>query len=487
MIALDLNQQTTSSSPLNLAPSSKDDSAVDFSKLLHGMKIGKKGNHIVQNGILALSLDGAKGTKSSKGSTNNDILLSLLKNEDSKTDKTKELLEINPKLANMMDTKELKNLISNAKKYLKSKILQTDGYKKSQIKELPKTLKNLALLAKKFGIDISKITFQEVQPKIKSEVKKDFVKPDESPKTKDVKVEVKKDFIAIDKNPKIKTDEPHAKDIKTPDGAKLSEQDNPVFKEIKNTPVFKPQISPEHTTEQLVEAKQFKVEKKTPKDKVDETLQLLLKGKRVPEETKNLTSDFSVQTAKVIAPKVASQESSELESLLHDKTKTTKHDLPDNSKIDSVTPHKVDSFEVKLNEAKQMIKYLSQDVKTAIDDYKSPFTRVKVQLNPQRLGAIDLTVVQRGKNLHVNLSSNSAAITTLSMNATELKTQLSNSGINNATLNFNSGSQHGDSNFSGQQNRQNERQAKEEYNYLINEDANEELLNSLEIVIPRYI
>ena len=51
---------------------------------------------------------------------------------------------------------------------------------------------------------------------------------------------------------------------------------------------------------------------------------------------------------------------------------------------------------MKLNEAKQMIKYLAPDVKSAIEDYKSPFTRVKLQLNPQKLGEVDLTIVQRG-------------------------------------------------------------------------------------------
>ena len=155
--------------------------------------------------------------------------------------------------------------------------------------------------------------------------------------------------------------------------------------------------------------------------------------------------------------------------------------------MDGLTTHKSDSFEVKLNEAKQMVKYISQDVKTAIEDYKSPFTRVKVQLNPQKLGEVDLTIVQRGKNLHVNISSNNTAINTLSMNANELRTQLSNNGINNATLNFNSGSENGSSNNEHQQNRHNEQnRADEEYNYFNNEEQNEEVLSSLEIVIPSY-
>jgi flagellar hook-length control protein FliK len=194
----------------------------------------------------------------------------------------------------------------------------------------------------------------------------------------------------------------------------------------------------------------------------------------------NLTADFSVATARVIAPQATTQAAKSLEQLLRGDASETQ------SKTDGLNVHKADSFEVKLNEAKQMIKYLSQDVKTAIEDYKSPFTRVKVQLNPQKLGEVDLTVVQRGKNLHVSLSSNNAAINTLAMNANELRAQLSNSGINNATLNFNN--QDGSSSQAGQQeqHRQREQRAHDEYSYFENEEQSEEILSSLEIVVPNY-
>ena len=133
-----------------------------------------------------------------------------------------------------------------------------------------------------------------------------------------------------------------------------------------------------------------------------------------------------------------------------------------------------------------MVKYLSQDVKTAIEDYKSPFTRVKVQLNPQKLGDVDLTIVQRGKNLHVSLSSNNAAINTLSMNANELRAQLTNNGINNATLNFNNQDSNNSQAGQQEQHRQREQQAQDEYNYFDNEEQSEEILSSLEIVVPNY-
>ncbi|MBD3824977.1 MAG: flagellar hook-length control protein FliK, partial [Epsilonproteobacteria bacterium] len=121
-----------------------------------------------------------------------------------------------------------------------------------------------------------------------------------------------------------------------------------------------------------------------------------------------------------------------------------------------------------------------------IEDYKPPFTKVKVQLNPRNLGEVDLTVVQRGNNVHVNLSSNNAAINTLAMNLNELRTQLSNSGINNATFHFN-GSQDSANQQSQQQQHQQRQKASDEYSYFENEERGEELLSSLEIVVPRYV
>ena len=255
----------------------------------------------------------------------------------------------------------------------------------------------------------------------------------------------------------------------------------------KDTLLFKAQTTKEVTTEQLVQVRSNSLtthEVNKPKIKADETLKLLLRGEKVAKKESNgLSADFSVATARVIAPTATTDASKSLESLLRgDQSENTQ-----SLKIDGFNVPKADSLDIKLHEAKQMTKYISQDVKTAIEDYKSPFTRVKVQLNPERLGAVELTVVQRGKNLHINLSSNNAAINALAVNANDLKVQLTNNGINNASLNFNNNSQSSQGNFSGQgQNPGQQKEASREYNYFESEESSEEILNSLEIVVPDY-
>jgi flagellar hook-length control protein FliK len=527
VVLLDMKNTNGSSSPspLNLA-APKEKPTISFSELLRGASDAKD-KKVVQNGSLVLALSNEeKSIKTPKATSKTTSLTSLMQTQEVKVEKKeKELLELNPKLVATLSSAEMKTLISDAKSYLKSKIQESDGYKKAEIKELPTTLKGLAEMAKKFDIDVSKITLQEVKEHSLAKVdtlKQDNVlkvEPPKEPKTEATKEALRTPKDLPPENKKIKTDSPNElkqapKEViqdKKPQLQEMpkqqtvqntplktehteiraDEKQSEVLKEIKATPLFKAQSVTEHaTTEQIVQAKvnstSLKAEQKTPKEKADETLKLLFHGERSSRDSSSLTADFSVNSAKVVAPSLTQENTKSLEKLLQGESFVS--EAPSQSKVDSLGVSKADSFEVKINEAKQMIKYLSNDIKNAIDEYKSPFTRVKVQLNPQHLGEVDLTVVQRGKNLHVSISSNNTAINTLSMNINELKTQLNNSGINSATFNFNSSSQNGD-NSSGafQQQRQNEQKAQTEYSHFENEEAHEEIISSLEIIVPRYI
>ena len=172
MILIDTKPETAnSSSPLNLSNSEKKPT-LSFGELLKGVTL-KKDDKVIQNGALVLSLEGdTKETKESPKSSKKETLLSLLKTADKENVKG-EPLELNPKITENLSVKEIKTLIAGAKKYLKDKIVQSDEYKNAQIKELPKTLKGLSELAQKIGIDVSKITIEEVQVKapVKEEIK----------------------------------------------------------------------------------------------------------------------------------------------------------------------------------------------------------------------------------------------------------------------------------------------------------------------------
>ena len=481
MISLDTpkttKSDTKSSSTSKLSTDKNfDKPSLSFSELLKGIENKSDSKNQIQNGTKTIS--DAKNTKE----TSSNSFLSLLKNDtknlnnkdsieleikkvsdNKETVDNKEITEIKTASTLLNETKEtlpkdltiteVKSLIYNAKQSLKTQITQSEGYKKSEIKDLPKTLKGLVSVADKLEVDVSKITIEKVQAK--------QVVPNDVNTKKDLDLGSKKETKSkVSKEGKI--DSVLSKDISSD---KFSN---------------KVQIS----TEQFIQAKgqkEIKVDNKSLKSNADETLRSLLSGdKKIKTET-NISDDISTVTASIIASQDKEEEKDTLESLLKSDSDSTPSKTDNTSNV-----HKADSLEVKINESKQMIKYLSQDIKQAIDDYKSPFTRVKVQLNPEKLGEVDLTVIQRGKDLIVNLSSNNTAINALSMNVNELKTQLNNNGINNATFNFSDTSQ-GQEQSSSQQNNQNQqRQASKEYDYFNNEEQNEEILSSLEIVVPNY-
>ncbi|MEA3369924.1 MAG: flagellar hook-length control protein FliK, partial [Campylobacterota bacterium] len=162
MILIDKKAEATSSSSLLNLSTEKEKATLSFGELLKGVTL-KKDDKLIQNGALVLSLEGDKNeSKDSAKPLKNETLLSLLKT----TAKEKaEPLELHPKLVENLSVKEIKTLIAGAKEYLKDKILSSDEYKNAQLKELPKTLKGLATLAQKIGVDISKITIEEVQAK----------------------------------------------------------------------------------------------------------------------------------------------------------------------------------------------------------------------------------------------------------------------------------------------------------------------------------
>ena len=516
MIALSTKGKTASASPLSLAPN-EEKPTLSFSELFKGVKSGKETKE-AQNGVVVLALKDSKNavntptsstpTLSTKQESSKDkraqMLESLLKGEsvsqESVSVKEESDVVLNPKLTQNLSVQEIKTLVADAKEYLKEKIMQSDGYKKAQVKELPTTLKGLARMAKEFGVELQKITLQEVASK-SSKSSAEVVVQEQTPS----------DSHAIDekKTQTSATSVPHAmkKSKKTApeqttlqqdatqqkeqvqENKEVQEKSQTSSKDLKATPIFKAQTQEQATTEQLVMLKQFKPQEPTQKERANDTLKLLLRGEeKSATASANLTQDFSVATARVIAPSAQTDGQKNLESLLRGESATQENGEL-GLKSENATTLKADSFEVKINEAKQLTKYLSADVKNAIDEYKSPFTRVKLQLNPQRLGEIDLTIVQRGKNLHVNLSSNNAAINALAMNATDLRTQLQNSGINNATLNFSNTSDNASAQgqTGGQQHQQQGQRAHQEYNYFATEAENEEILSSLEIIVPRYI
>lgn len=85
---------------------------------------------------------------------------------------------------------------------------------------------------------------------------------------------------------------------------------------------------------------------------------------------------------------------------------------------------------------KETLQHFSQDLKEAVDQYKAPITKLSITLNPNNLGEVEVTLIQRGNNLHINFNSNTNAMNLFIQNQVEFKNSLVNMGFTGLEMNF---------------------------------------------------
>lgn len=85
---------------------------------------------------------------------------------------------------------------------------------------------------------------------------------------------------------------------------------------------------------------------------------------------------------------------------------------------------------------KETFQHFSQDLKDALDQYKPPVTKLSITLNPNNLGEVEVTLIQRGNNLHINFNSNTNAMNLFIQHQAEFKNSLVNMGFTGLEMNF---------------------------------------------------
>ncbi|HEF3584777.1 TPA: flagellar hook-length control protein FliK [Campylobacter coli] len=126
---------------------------------------------------------------------------------------------------------------------------------------------------------------------------------------------------------------------------------------------------------------------------------------------------FTQEQTKTHSENVDKNSLDELNSLVKDLNKATQNNAR------NITP-------------KETLQYFSQDLKEAVDQYKAPITKLSITLNPHNLGEVEVTLVQRGNNLHINFNSNTNAMNLFIQNQAEFKNSLVNMGFTGLEMNF---------------------------------------------------
>ncbi len=438
-----------------------------FSKLLTTFGVGSEESKEVKTSDFKAVIDPKNSTvqslktkPSESKSTAVKELQALLGGEE------KESVLVSKEVLATFSDDQVRTLIHKAKEFLKNEITQKAPEYQNDTTKLPKSLIGLVQLAQKLGLEPESITLStlKIEPEEKNSLPIELLSKPlfeskvlaalpslDSSSTQTTPFEAITQLLSEvkgkeQKNSKSPTLDQTAKEV----GEKTESQPLKTLLQALETRSESVQATPvKSESEKLSEPKPS-----TPLAAKTDTLITLLQG-----------------DGEAGAPKTESAHS----KIELDVTKS------------SQAPKAIDSIDVKAKEAQQSMRHFAGELKEAVQEYKPPFTRLTMKLNPEKLGEVEVTLVQRGNNVHVNIqSNNTTTVAFLAHNATELKAQLAHQGITNATMNFMSNGENQQNSAQQQHQQEHPQNRFKAYQSFEELELNEEQLSALEIIIPHY-
>lgn len=470
MIVLSAKESKEPSGLSQLLLGKKTTDVTEFAKFLEAFNANNSAKGMLRNEKLDPHLIVADKTKTTTHDLGNPknakeilketTLMTLLQGENVETDVIEEVVTqklqdevlsdderqfLHPKMINTLDPKEIKIVLNAAKEYLKDQIDTIMKTQNIEVKSVPKTLKGLSEMAKKLGVNLEKITLDQIPlpntsktKTLLSHTKEPMPLLDMTKQELSTPIVSLKTALITKEKPTLKKEEPlkNALHVSVKAGSETKENVSQTLKEMPKT--IEPQASKVSTDN-------------TPQPQAVDPLSELLAGDKHSDTLEHKSIKINTTESKV-------------------------------SQSSFVNVPTSDSLEVKAKEAQQMVRHFATDLKEAVENYKPPFTRLKMTLNPVKLGEVDVTLVQRGNNVHINVSSNNTAVTLLAHNVNDLKTQLANNGVVNTSMQF--------STSHGEHQQQEGRHQQFSQTYKNFEQLSEEeleMISSMEIVLPRYV
>lgn len=188
--------------------------------------------------------------------------------------------------------------------------------------------------------------------------------------------------------------------------------------------------------------------------------------------------ESSEQSAKAAMTATTDLSSSSVEASLSEQTtQGIEPTSQTNSQVkDIVNSAKLNAKELNL---RQVFDNFATQLQEKISEYKPPITRFHLTLNPGNLGEVEITLINRGSNLHINFNSNNQTMQLFMQHQAEFRTSLVNMGFSELSMSFND-------NANKEQSQGQNKKAK-----FVSEDSelteiaqNEESV--LEVILPKY-
>ncbi|HEC1538742.1 TPA: flagellar hook-length control protein FliK [Campylobacter upsaliensis] len=384
--------------------------------------------------------------------------------------------------ANSLLSKTLQNLDSLIKK--EDKTHQFDKTKKendeeTELKTPIKTNKNEILneVVEKFS-QKTKINEKETQSKETLKLKEEIKEPNLEPKKENLNTQKEnlktqkedlKEMTHLGKEPLNKPDENVNLQEKTKSPLKEAVLNATLGKDIaketiKETPNVKDFMQKEFT------------QKETSKENLrDVKLNHLSEGLKITSE--NLTKVVQNKTSENLFSDLLNKETNK-DLFTKENGENTAN--TEKSGIDDLNNLVKDLSRVNQNQKiispKETLQYFSKDLKEAMEQYKAPITKLSITLNPSNLGEVEVTLMQRGANLHINFNSNHNAMNLFLQHQAEFKNSLVNMGFTGLEMNFSD---------QGKKEQQQEKKAKSHYYEENFEEESGPKIN-LELVLAKY-
>lgn len=253
----------------------------------------------------------------------------------------------------------------------------------------------------------------------KSELSQKFVLNDEKPVIKDEKIV----------QSTLKSSEPQAQKAQSPQIQPITPKTQPKAQnsvENKGTTSkesFEKSLQSELSKENLsTNAQNTSVENKNPTnlESLMSKLQSKLNADTTSTAPQNLSERQGEQVAKTDETNFAinNDDNSELNAALKDLSQVSRSELKSDLNL------------------KETFRNFAQDFKEQMQTYKPPITRFNITLNPSNLGEVEVTLVQRGQNLHISFNTNTSTMNLFIQNQAEFKNSLVNMGFTGLEMNF---------------------------------------------------
>ncbi|EIB3311971.1 flagellar hook-length control protein FliK [Campylobacter upsaliensis] len=384
--------------------------------------------------------------------------------------------------ANSLLSKTLQNLDSLIKKEDKTRQLnqgKKESDEETELKTPIKTNKNEILneVVEKFS-QKTKINEKETQSKETFKLKEEIKEPNLEPKKENLSTQKEnlktqkedlKEMTHLGKEPLNKSDE----------NVNLQEKTKSPLKEAVLNATLGKDVAKE-TIKETLNVKDFMqkefTQKETSKENLkDVKLNHLSEGLKITSE--NLTKVVQNKTSENLFSELLNKETNK-ELFTKENGENTAN--TEKSGIDDLNNLVKDLSRVNQNQKiispKETLQYFSKDLKEAMGQYKAPITKLSITLNPSNLGEVEVTLVQRGANLHINFNSNHNAMNLFLQHQAEFKNSLVNMGFTGLEMNFSD---------QGKKEQQQEKKSKSHYYEENFEEESGPKIN-LELVLAKY-